>query len=134
MKSNILLILQLVLLQLALVCAAETALQQSYKWIDGDVSGLRASRTVRSNSDTSHTQSPTAGFNVEYTILRADSPDCDPSLADNFPVQVQYRMAARANTGGGNEATFSEWMVSPIAPTEMPAGKTTCFDMPTVDG
>lgn len=42
------------------------------------------------NSDT------TRGFRVEYTLITANSPDCESSLVDNFPVRVQYRMIQRS--------------------------------------
>ena len=38
----------------------------------------------------------TRGFRVEYTLITANSPDCESSLVDNFPVRVQYRMIQRS--------------------------------------
>ena len=54
----------------------------------------------------------TTGLTVQYTLIIANSPDCQPSLVDNFPVRVQYRTIL---TGGDGERV-SEWMDSPTSP------------------
>ena len=54
----------------------------------------------------------TTGLTVQYTLITANSPDCEPSLVDNFPVQVQYRTII---TGGDGESV-SQWMDSPRMP------------------
>ena len=54
----------------------------------------------------------TTGLTVQYTMIVANSPDCEPSLVDNFPVRVQYRTIM---TGGDGESV-SQWMDSPRMP------------------
>ena len=54
----------------------------------------------------------TTGLTVQYTLIIANSPDCEPSLVDNFPVQVQYRMIMT----GGNGESVSQGMDSPMMP------------------
>ena len=53
---------------------------------------------------------------VEYTLIIANSPDCEPSLVDNFPVRVQYRTIMTGGDGGQNNSRVSEWMDSPNVP------------------
>ena len=57
-------------------------------------------------------QSNRTGFTVEYTLATANSPDCEPSLVDNFPVRVQYRTIIGAGDGGQSSISVSEWMDS----------------------
>jgi hypothetical protein len=57
----------------------------------------------------------TTGFTVEYTLIVANSPDCERSLVDNFPVRVQYRTIITGGDGGTNN-NVSEWMDSPNMP------------------
>ena len=56
------------------------------------------------------------GFTVQYTLIIANSPDCEPSPVDNFPVRVQYRTIVTGGDGGQNNNSVSEWMDS----TNMP--------------
>lgn len=56
--------------------------------------------------------SGTVGFNVEYAILTANTPDCEQSLADDFPVVVQYRMTSPSTNDG-------EWTTSTFAQTQL---------------
>ena len=47
---------------------------------------------------------------VSYTLVTVNSPDCEPSLADDYPVVVQHR---RVSPGKGDSAATgvaSEWM------------------------
>ena len=37
---------------------------------------------------------------IEYTLMTLNSPDCESSLADNFPVRVQYRELSPDRTPG----------------------------------
>lgn len=60
-------------------------------------------------------QSNTTGFTVEYTLITANSPDCEPSLVNNFPVRVQYR-AIIGGEGEASSASISEWVDSPNTP------------------
>ena len=57
------------------------------------------------------------GFSIHYTLISANSPDCDPSLADNYPVTVQYRHQFIIGDANWN---MSEWISSPLAPTLTP--------------
>ena len=50
------------------------------------------------------------GFAADYTLITANSPDCEPGLADNFPVRVQYR------TASPSESQFGQWTDSLFAP------------------
>ena len=51
------------------------------------------------------------GFPVEYTLITANSPDCEPSMVDKFPVRVQYRTII-GDDGGQSNTSVSEWMDS----------------------
>ena len=47
---------------------------------------------------------------VSYTLVTVNSPDCEPSLADDYPVLVQHR---RVSPGKGDSAATgvaSEWV------------------------
>ena len=79
------------------------------------VSSPRTIRNVPEQQDDSNT---TRGFLVEYTLMTANSPDCEPSLVDNFPVRVQYRLItpAEVNLDG---STVTEWRYSPNTPVFM---------------
>ena len=66
-------------------------------------------------------QMNTTGFIVAYTLITANSPDCEPSLVDNFPVRVQYR-AIIDGDGEQSNTSVSDWMGSPDAPG-IPNGK-----------
>ena len=48
-----------------------------------------------------------SGFIFAYSLMTVNSPDCGPSLVDNFPVRVQYRTIRDSDT------SVSEWMDSP---------------------
>ena len=61
-------------------------------------------------------QSNMTGFTVEYTLITANSPDCEPSLIDNFPVRVQYRTIIGSGDGGQSNNGVNEWMDSPNTP------------------
>ena len=53
----------------------------------------------------------TRGFRVEYTLVSANSPDCEFSLVDNFPVRVQYRLIQETSNGTDSQSsTVTEWM------------------------
>ena len=54
----------------------------------------------------------TTGLTVQYTMIIANSPDCERSLVDNFPVIVQYRTIMTGGDGGQNNSV-SQWMDSP---------------------
>ena len=58
----------------------------------------------------------TTGLTVQYTLIVANSPDCEPSLVDNFPVRVQYRTIVTGGDGEQNNNDISEWMDSPNMP------------------
>lgn len=57
------------------------------------------------------------GFIITYTLITVNSPDCEPSLIDDFPVGVQYRMISNGD-GEQSNTSVSEWMgsTSPKAP------------------
>ena len=57
------------------------------------------------------------GFIATYTLITVNSPDCEPSLIDDFPIRVQYRMISNGD-GEQNNISISEWMgsTSPKAP------------------
>ena len=57
----------------------------------------------------------TTSLTVEYTLIIANSPDCELSLVDNFPVRVQYRTIMTGGDGGRNNSV-SQWMDSPRMP------------------
>ena len=56
---------------------------------------------------------------VEYTLVMANSPDCEPSLSDDFPVRVQYRTISDLEVNAANN-----WIDSPFKPAFIP-GETT---------
>ena len=63
----------------------------------------------------------TTSFRVQYTLIIANSPDCDRStLVDDFPIRVQYRMITTSDDGGQNNNSVSEWMDSPNMPGTRP--------------
>ena len=61
-------------------------------------------------------RAPQTGFTVDYTLTTVNSPDCESSLVDNFPVRVQYRTIIGADDGGQSNTSVSEWMDSPNTP------------------
>ena len=69
----------------------------------------------------------TRGFLVEYTLTTANSPDCDRSLVDNFPVRVQYRVLTYPSESVMNgdslvddqPGNVTEWKGSPNTPALM---------------
>ena len=71
---------------------------------------------TRRNVGANHQAKNTAGFTVEYTLITANSPDCDPSLIDNFPLRVQYRTIIGSGDGGQSNSSVIEWMDSPNMP------------------
>ena len=63
----------------------------------------------------------TRGFRVEYTLVTANSPDCEFSLVDDFPVRVQYRLIRqRSETSNGVDSQPSEWMDPLCTPSVTP--------------
>ena len=64
----------------------------------------------------------TGGLRVEYTLITANSPDCDPSLADNFPVRLQYRLI-RPTQAAENSQMATEWMASPQSTPSLVPGE-----------
>ena len=70
-------------------------------------------RSSRSARGSSRQWSNTTGFILEYTLTIANSPDCEPSLVDNFPVRVQYRTIV---SGSDGDTSVSEWTDSPNVP------------------
>ena len=60
-------------------------------------------------------QMSTTGFIVAYTLITANSPDCEHSLVDNFPIRVQYRTTSDGD-GEQSNTSVSEWMSSPNVP------------------
>ena len=77
------------------------------------------SRTARDIPPQRSATDMTRGFSVEYTLITANSPDCEPSLVDNFPVRVQYRKTRPGNSDGSTNSP-EEWTGSPFAPVLMP--------------
>jgi hypothetical protein len=69
------------------------------------------------NVDADHHANMT-GFMVTYTLTIVNSPDCEPSLVDDFPVRVQYRIISNGDAGEQSNISVSEWMgcTSPKAP------------------
>ena len=62
-----------------------------------------------------HRAPNTTGFTVEYTLITVNSPDCEPSLVDSFPVRVQYRTISDGD-GELSNTSVSEWMDPPNIP------------------
>ena len=59
-------------------------------------------------------EKPHSGYTVEYTLVTANSPDCERSLVDEFPVRLQYRTIISGGDGGQSiNNSVSEWMDSP---------------------
>ena len=83
------------------------------------VSSPRTIRNVPERQDDSNT---TRGFLVEYTLITANSPDCEPSLVDNFPVRVQYRLITPED-----DSTVTEWTDSPNTPVLMQGENCLCM-------
>lgn len=52
---------------------------------------------------------------IEYTLVTANSPDCESSLSDSFPIRVQYR---KVEDNAANN--LIEWIDSPFQPTFLP--------------
>ena len=69
-------------------------------------------QTQDPNVGTDHHAPNTTGFTVDYALITANSPDCEPSLVDNFPVRVQYRTISDGD-GGLSNIGVSEWTDSP---------------------
>ena len=92
LRRLLLILLSALSLHLQALCeAGETvALSEDYR----SYRTARNSQVPRSN---------TTGFILKYALITANSPDCEPSLVDNFPVGVQYR------TISGSDGV-SEWM------------------------
>lgn len=63
----------------------------------------------------------TQGFSLEYTLITANSPDCEPpSTADLYPVRVQYRST---RIGDANRGSAGEWSDPPSGPTPILTGE-----------
>ena len=75
-------------------------------------SPCEAAETKR-NVGANHQTTNTACFTVEYTLIIANSPDCEPSLVDYFPVGVQYRTIIGSGDGEQSNNSVGEWMDSP---------------------
>ena len=76
--------------------------------------GRRSYRTARNSQDDPQApRSNTTGFIFKYTLITANSPDCDSSLVDNFPVRVQYRTIGAGSGGEKSNTSVSQWMDSP---------------------
>ena len=74
----------------------------------------------------------TRGFRVEYTLVTANSPDCEYSLGDNFPVRVQYRLIhQRSETSNGAASTVTKWM-DPLCTPSVTQGENFLHSKPTV--
>ena len=122
MRSTFLLILQFVQLLLPLclfsppaLCAigesaseTDSKLSNFMKVMSSSSSSFSGVRSLRSVRDVSSTASSTNGFLVEYTLLIANSPDCEPSLVDNFPVRVQYRIVTLMEDDN-NGSSAGQW-------------------------
>ena len=67
------------------------------------------------NVSDDHWQMNATGFIVAYTLITANSPDCENSLVDNFPVRVQYRTVSDGD-GEQSNTSVNEWMGSPNVP------------------
>ena len=77
----------------------------------------------------------TRGFRVEYTLVTANSPDCEFSLVDDFPVRVQYRLIRqRSETSNGADSqssTVTEWM-DPLCMPSVTPGENFLYSKQTV--
>ena len=115
MKLLYLFVFQLVLFSLSQpsLCEARNTLSVTASEVSA-ASRRETSSIVRRNAPSRPPPSESdmdEGFiAVDYTLMTANSPDCESSLVDNFPVRVQYR---RASPGQAPSA----WMDSPFAPT-----------------
>ena len=128
MKSCLLILLSVSLLHLQ-PCEAKTLPRRSR--VPHPPPTLRTVRDVPplprqpSASDT-----VTQGFSVKYTLVTANSADCEPSLVNNFPVRVQYRKTSprndrdasgsRTNGGDLDSTILDNWKDSSYAPVLMP--------------
>ena len=61
----------------------------------------------------------TRGSRVEYTLVTANSPDCEVSLVDNFPVRVQYRLIQETSNGADSQSS-TKWMDPLCTPSVIP--------------
>ena len=69
--------------------------------------GSQTSRVFRRTASSQPQPPSSDGFTVEYTLITVNSPDCESSPVDKFPVRVQYRDASPDGTPG-------EWRDSQI--------------------
>ena len=76
---------------------------------------LNMRRSIPHGSKLPQESNMTQGFSIEYTLITANSPDCESSLADNYPVRVQYGV-----TSGNENRSINEWRSSPFVPTLIP--------------
>ena len=88
------------------------------------VSASLAQRTIRGVSPRPQpAHNATEGFLLEYNLITANSPDCEPFLqVDSYPVRVQYRMITHPSMNGNSDVRngSEEWIDSPYAPIPMP--------------
>ncbi len=99
-----------------LLCLQPTVQAQKLSDLSGSSSAPARPRATRSAVPDSGLNpclmNTTRGFRVKYTLVTANSPDCAPSLIDNFPVRVQYRLI--------HLQPSTEWMDSLCMPSVMP--------------
>ena len=63
--------------------------------------GSQTPRVFRRTASSAQPQPPASdGFNVEYTLITVNSPDCESTPIDKFPVRVQYRDTSPGITPG----------------------------------
>lgn len=132
MNLSILLILHLLILSLYTSARAESHFDgkirrshQDYRLVFDSQS--KQAKVNRRSVDVGGSPLPTSdheeGGNsrliVEYTLVMANSPDCEPSLSDDFPVRVQYRTISDLEVNAANN-----WIDSPFQPAFVP-GETT---------
>lgn len=93
--------------------------------VSGSGSGENINTTGDQAMSSPPPETPTVArpFFVDYTLMTANSPDCEPSLVDDFPVRILYRQietAAVTPQGVANNnvtgAIASAWMDSPNPP------------------
>lgn len=89
-------------------------------------------RAIRNAVSDSCLNNAARGFRVEYTLVTANSPDCEYSLGDNFPVRVQYRLIhQRSETSNGAASTVTKWM-DPLCTPSVTQGENFLHSKPTV--
>ena len=86
---------------------------------------------LRAQADTTFTTPipQRRGFLIEYTLITANSPDCEPSLADSYSVRVQYRLTHPSTRQRNAEAPSNQnragpWRDSPFNAASVTAPET----------